>query len=194
MLARLAREVRTPLLRLLGLTDLSRWSDPRFYKHEARGRAALAASLIAPRSRVLDLGCGHMLLADTLPEGCAYTGADLVPFRPEVLRCDLNNGGEFPPGRYDYIVMLGVLVYLHHPERVLREARQRADWLVVCYTFAKQRGFRALRRRWRPGYVNNFDEAAFLGVLAAAGWQPQTSRTYHETPHSRHDLYLCTGR
>jgi hypothetical protein len=103
-------------------------------------RARVAASLIAPNSRVLDLGCGACLLRSALPEGCEWLGYDLRPQSPDVVALDLD-AGEFPDGRYDYVVLLGVLTWLKRPIDVLKRARQNASHLIASD--------RLRRRFWR---------------------------------------------
>lgn len=71
------------------------------------GRLAAVASLIRPRSRVIDLGAGARGLAAVLPPGCRYTAAEPEP-RADELAFDMN-AGIWPVGRWDVATMIGVL-------------------------------------------------------------------------------------
>ena len=189
----LLREMKTPLMQLRRQSDQERWSDPHSYDSDWINRAAFAASLIAPGSSVLDIGCGQMQLAGILPEGCTYFGADLAPIAPTVLRCDLNRR-EFPPGHYDYVTMLGLLGYLIYPAWALLEARRCAHSLIFSYKVANRRDFNTRRLRWREGYFNNFDEAMLTELLSATGWRVETVKTYEKTGLTRYDMFLCAKR
>jgi SAM-dependent methyltransferase len=133
----------------------------RFAWHFARGKLArdpvfrhlLEAGLIAPRARVLDLGCGQGLLASLLrsageferndrwplawgaaPAAAQVTGIELMPREIARARVALGEhatfiGGDmrttqFPPA--DTVVMLDVLHYLEPAEQddVLARARR----------------------------------------------------------------------
>jgi SAM-dependent methyltransferase len=120
-------------------------------------RAKVAASLIAPNSRVLDLGCGASLLRRTLPEGCEWFGYDLKPLSPDVVALDLD-AGEFPDGTYDYVVLLGVLAWLKRPVEVLKRARQCAPHLIASD--------RLSRRFWKTADTGEELEP----MLPGTGW------------------------
>ena len=120
-------------------------------------RAQVAASLIAPNSRVLDLGCGASLLRPMLPDDCEWFGYDLRPLSPDVVALDLD-AGEFPDGNYDYVVLLGVLTWLKRPVDVLKRARQHAPHLIASD--------RLSRRLWRTADTSEELEQ----MLPGTGW------------------------
>ena len=187
------RALRTALLIFRRASDRARWSNPASHSAEWESRAALAARLIAPGSKVLDLGCGKMRLREVLPPGCTYVPADLEPLSPGVQRVDLNRG-EFPTGRYDYVVLLGVLGYLHDPVAVLRRARDHGDHLIASYRIAKERSLRTKQQRWRDGYFNDFDDRMLAEVFAESGWKVQSVHPYNEQRRTRQDVFLCRAR
>jgi hypothetical protein len=187
------RELRTRLLRFRRASDRVRWSNPASHRPEWKTRAELAAKLIAPGSRVLDLGCGKMRLGELLPDGCTYVPADLEPLSPGVQRVDLNRG-EFPDDYYDYVVLLGVLGYLHEPVAVLRRAREHADRLIVSYKVAKKRDRETQRRRRRDGYFNDFDDRALADVFAQTGWEVESAQAYSDDERTRQDVFLCRAQ
>ena len=133
----------------------------RFALHFARGklrwdpvfRHLLVHGLIAPRSRVLDIGCGQGLLASLLeaadgearggrwpadwaapPSGARVTGIELSPRDVARARGALGDGAEFVCGDMrvvdfpaaDAVVLLDVLLYLDRPEQDDVLARARA--------------------------------------------------------------------
>jgi SAM-dependent methyltransferase len=120
-------------------------------------RADVAASMIAPNSRVLDLGCGAGLLRRTLPAGCEWFGYDLRPLSPNVIALDLD-AGEFPDGRFDYVALLGVLTWLKRPAAVLQRARKCAPYLIATD--------RLSRRLWKTGHESDELEP----MLPGTGW------------------------
>ena len=132
----------------------------RFARHFARGkltwdpvfRHLLVHGLIAPRSRVLDIGCGQGLLASLLeaasgeaqsgrwpalwapaPAQAHVTGIELVPREVARARAALGSGAEFvcgdmrsvafPPA--DTVVILDALHYIATPEQDAVLARVR---------------------------------------------------------------------
>jgi lipopolysaccharide biosynthesis glycosyltransferase len=170
--------------------DAEFWANPANYSQTWDMRAARAARLIAPGAAVLDLGCGRMALRAHLPEGCRYVPADLVKWSDDVIAVDLN-GGEFPEGRYDYIVMLGVLEYLRAPGDVLREACRHTDNLIVSFSLMNRKGDQAAReaRRW----VNHFSLGEFERVLGASGWRIASRVPYRESEQSRQMIFAATA-
>jgi SAM-dependent methyltransferase len=137
---------------------------PELEKHWSV-RAKVAASLIAPNSRVLDLGCGAGLLRRTLPGGCDWFGYDLRPLSPDVVALDLDTR-EFPDGSYDYIVLLGVLTWLKRPVEVLKQARRHAPHLIASD--------RLSRRFWQAADTSEELEP----MLPGTGWSLDTRVTW----------------
>ncbi len=115
-------------------------------------RLKAAASLIEPGSRVLDLGCGSMLLREFLPRGCTYVPADLYADRhPEIIPVDLNKG-EFPESSFDVVVMLAVLGVVTDKLGLLRKIRERSPKMILTSA--------SLKRGWRT-----------FPQLDATGWK-----------------------
>jgi hypothetical protein len=154
------------------------WRGEALPEYEKRwlARASVAASLIKPGTDVLDIGCGAMLLHRVLPTGCRR-GFDVRPLAPEVERLDLDTG-EFPSGRFDYIVMLGVLGWLQDPVAVLRRARTCAPYLI-----ASDR----LRRPFPLWVGGKSDE--LIAMLPGTGWS--LSRTVVWRRALRTNFVVC---
>ncbi len=163
------RAATTEILMARTATDAARWADFEAMREGAGERAAWAARWIEPGARVLDIGAGVMALSDTLPSGCTYVPADLLPFDPATIAIDLNDGG-FPGGTYDVAVMLDVLEFVHDGERLLRRAATAAPHLIVSYRPA---GDLSVQRRRASGYVNDLTVLELEALLETTGWRTQ---------------------
>ena len=108
----------------------------RSIREGERTSLSVLASLVAPRSTVLDLGCGSGALGQHLAEtrsctsdGVTLSEAEAKHARPHYRRvvvdnlesCDL--AATFAGQRYDFIVCADVLEHLSRPERVLDACR-----------------------------------------------------------------------
>ena len=89
-----------------------------------------ALDVVAPGSRVLDLGCAGGYVGARLRErGCEVTGVDLHPLAPgiELDAFHLHDLNALPlpvnPGDFDYVLMLDVVEHLRSPERFM-------EWLA----------------------------------------------------------------
>jgi len=129
-------------------SDGTVWANPLRTDIMESARADAAARLIAPGSRVLDIGAGSMLLAGRLPPGCQYQPTDLIARSETCFVVDLNQG-QFPAGQFDVVTLLAVAEYVHDVPALLRACRGAAPRLVLTYhshesgavTGRRQRGF-----------------------------------------------------
>lgn len=166
------------------------WLDPEAYRPDWDERARMAARWISPGAKVLDLGCGARLsLRDCLPADCVYQGLDQRSWNDDVIAMDLDTG-EFPLGRYDVAVMLGLLEYLEQPAAVLARAGARASALIVSYCHPCANGNPDLREK--RGWINAFGAAEFVRMLEEAGWQVDAMDTHHKNENIRQLLYSCS--
>jgi FkbM family methyltransferase len=147
-------------------SDGARWANPHELVAGAVERAAAAAKHIPPGSRVLDLGAGQMALKRCLPGGCHYTPADLLARSADCQVVDLNQQ-QFPTGRYDCIVLLEVLEYLHDVPWVLKRCRETAPRLIFTYHV---RTNEPLEERRQRGWFSDLDLEAVDNLLRGAGW------------------------
>ncbi len=162
-----AKARRTKALMAAKSSDVGFWSDWANLEDGAVERAQAAARYIAAGDKLLDLGSGQMRLRELLGPEASYSSADLVPWAPETLGVDLNQG-QFPEGRYDQVALLEVLEFLHDPAWVLDQARRAAPGLLLTYRL--RQGEMEMARRTR-GWMNDWDYPAFREALERTGWR-----------------------
>lgn len=177
-----AKARRTKALIEAKSSDVGFWSDWANLEDGALERAQAAARYLAAGDKVLDLGCGQMRLREALGPEAAYSSADLVPWAPETLAVDLNQG-QFPEGRFDCVALLEVLEFLHDPLWVLEQARRAAPSLLLTYRL--RQGEMEMARRTR-GWVNDWDYPAFREALDKTGWRMKIRLAVAETT-----LFVC---
>ncbi len=108
------------------LTDGKRWVDPKnTYGYNVPSRAEAIAEYIPDNQHILDIGAGSMVLRRFLKSGCIYQASDIHDRGDGCLICDLNKK-EFPQGQYDWVAMIGVIVYLNDPAWVLTKCHEAA--------------------------------------------------------------------
>ena len=144
----------------------------------------LVAQMVAPGSRVLDLGCGDgSLLAELIASRrCRGQGVEVsrealhacVERGVPVVEADIDRGlPEFEDGSFDVVVLSQTLQAVHRPALVLREVTRVGRLGIVSFpNFG----------HWRPRVQ-----------LALAGKMPVTRTLpyrWHDTPN----IHLCTIR
>lgn len=144
----------------------------------------LVAQMVAPGSRVLDLGCGDgALLAELIAaRGCRGQGVEVsrealhacVERGVPVVEADIDRGlPDFEDGSFDVVVLSQTLQAVHRPALVLREMTRVGRLGVVSFpNFG----------HWRPRLQ-----------LLARGRMPVTRPLpyrWHDTPN----IHLCTIR
>lgn len=166
----------------------SYWARQDSYPVEWGARAQLAAKFIASNSSVLDIGCGRMQLKSFLPGGCAYTPADQTKWTEDVIKVDLDQQ-DFPPGRFDCVVLLGVLEYLQAPAFPITRAAETCSRLITSYCHPLPDT--DIARRRQNGWVNDLSEADLTSLFAAAGWTLSHSEVFQVSKKFRQNLYVC---
>jgi methionine biosynthesis protein MetW len=144
----------------------------------------VVAGMVAPGSRVLDLGCGDgSLLAELIEhQGCRGQGVEVAPEAIHacvargiaVVQADIDQGlPEFEDASFDVVVLSQTLQATHRPALVLREMTRVGRLGIVSFpNFA----------HWRPRIQ-----------LLARGRMPVTPTLpyrWYETPN----IHLCTLR
>jgi methionine biosynthesis protein MetW len=157
--------------------------DPiRFLSKNMRVDLALIAEMIAPGSRVLDIGCGDGTLIDHLfqTKGCDARGIEIdmaevtraVAHGLPVMHGDADIDLEhYPDAAFDYVVLSRALQAVERPREVLRQMLRIATRAVVSFP--------------------NFGHWLVRWQLLSTGRMPMTAtwdRPWHETPN----IHPCT--
>jgi methionine biosynthesis protein MetW len=159
--------------------------DPvRFVAKNMRLDLALIADMIAPGSRVLDIGCGDGTLIDQLfhRKGCDARGIEIdmaevtraVAHGLPVMHGDADiDLAHYPDGAFDYVVLSRTLQAVGQPRSVLRQMLRIGTRAVVSFP--------------------NFGHWLVRWQLLWTGRMPMTAawnRPWHETPN----IHPCTIR
>jgi methionine biosynthesis protein MetW len=156
----------------------------RFVAKNMRLDLSLIAEMIAPGSRVLDIGCGDGLLIEHLyrTRGCDARGLEIdmaevtraVAHGLPVMQGDADSDlSQYPDDAFDYVVLSRTLQAVERPAEVLRQMLRIGRRAVVSFP-----NFGHWRVRWQ---------------LLSSGRMPMTavwSRPWHETPN----IHPCTIR
>ena len=116
--------------------------------------------------------------------------ADMTKWSDDVHQVDLDKG-EFPPGHYDYVMMLGVLEYLRDPPSALSAARAASSNLVTsyCHPGASSRK----RKRRQNLWINDYSPDEFRPMLEQAGWYLTEEVEYSHGSRVVQVVYYCRG-
>lgn len=142
----------------------------------------LIAGMIAPGSRVLDIGCGEGALIEHLyrTRGCDARGIEIdmaevtraVTHGLPVMHGDADADlAQYPDGAFDYVVLSRTLQAVERPREVLRQMLRIGTRALVSFP-----NFGHWQVRWR---------------LASTGRMPDTrtwNRPWYETPN----IHPCT--
>ncbi len=156
----------------------------RFVAKNMRLDLSLIAGMIAPGSRVLDIGCGDGELLEHLfrTRGCDARGIEIdmaevtraVAHGLPVMHGDADSDlSQYPDGAFDYVVLSRTLQAVERPAEVLRQMLRIGTRAVVSFP-----NFGHWTTRWQ---------------LFWGGRMPMTSvwnRAWHETPN----IHPCTIR
>lgn len=159
--------------------------DPvRFVAKNMRVDLRLIAEMIAPSSRVLDIGCGDGSLIEHLARtrACDARGIEIdmalvtraVAHGLPVMQGDADNDLQhYPDGAFDYVVLSRTLQAVEKPREVLRQMLRISTRAVVSFP--------------------NFGHWMVRWQLVRQGRMPMTptwDRPWHETPN----IHPCTVR
>ncbi|MXV44737.1 methionine biosynthesis protein MetW [Saccharibacter sp. 17.LH.SD] len=144
----------------------------------------LIANMIAPRSRVLDVGSGDGELIDYLfrTRACDAQGIELnmeavtqsVAHGLPVMHGDADHDlANYPDGRFDYVVLQRTLQAVARPREVLRQLLRIGRYAIVSFP-----NFGHWQLRWQ------------LLVTGRMPMTPVWATPWHETPN----IHPCTIR
>lgn len=144
-------------------TDVDRWSNPEHLENFWNQRTQVAAAMIKPDARVLDLGCGDMALEKTLPDGCIYMPCDIVARDDRTQACDFNKG-EMPDIQgATILVMLEVMEYIYDTSKFVAALRSYNLPIIMSYFPTDSNMY---SNRTDHGWVNHMSWQE-LGMLMA---------------------------
>lgn len=152
--------------------------------HAMRRDLRVIAEMIAPQSRVLDIGCGDGVLLDHLVhvKGIDGRGVELsqggvnacVSHGLSVIQGDADTDlADYPDGAFDYVVLSQTLQATRAPRAVLQQLVRIAGRAIVSFT-----NFGHLRIRL---------QLLFDGRMPAVG---DNGTRWYDTPN----IHLCTIR
>ncbi len=142
----------------------------------------LIADMIAPGTRVLDIGCGDGTLLDHLfrTRGCDARGIEIdmaevtraVAHGLPVMQGDADSDlAQYPDGAFDYVVLSRTLQAVERPREVLRQMLRIGERAIVSFP-----NFGHWKLRW---------QLLWLGRMPMT---PVWDRPWHETPN----IHPCT--
>ncbi|WP_031481262.1 FkbM family methyltransferase [Maridesulfovibrio frigidus] len=148
-------------------TDCGRWSRWDHLHSESDIRAGLAGQFVPEHSKVLDAGAGMMLLRDYIPETCIYTPLDIVARSRKCIVADLNQH-QYPDQKYDVIMGLFIIEFLHEPEEFLKWAYKSSNKLIFTYYPARPN---SERDRRIAGLFNDLGHKEIAEMIELSGWK-----------------------
>jgi len=155
------------------VTDFDRWeSGKSFWGDKNNKRAQIAAEYIGENQRIFDIGAGNLILKEFLKKGCRYQPLDVVKRDSECLVANLNLY-EFPlEQQYDWVVMLGVLQFLSHPDWAISQCYKVSNRAVFTYSPLIRDYLTEKEKRWRldQGWVNFLTRKEYVAIIRNAGW------------------------
>ena len=149
---------------------MDRWRDSSGLQHPLwNERAARVAGFIPVGTRVLDVGCGAMLLERHLPFGCAYAPADLVQRDARTALCDLNAAAYPDATAADLITLLGVLEYVEPARLGALFGWLGATGRLALVTYSPTDFLAGEAERQRLGWINHLSFQALSELIQAHG-------------------------
>ena len=135
-------------------------------------RARHISFLLDQPTKVLDLGCGNMLIEKYLPDNTVYVPCDIKSRNEHCLVCDFEHDELPSVNDVSHIVSLGVINYLKEPDFFLRQlARYKAELLLT------------FKPKDLPGYLQgNHDLASYptidqvMKTLTSVGFKCKAKR------------------
>jgi hypothetical protein len=163
--------------------DRDRWGDPASYGGEHwDSRAKQAARLVPDGARILEIGVGKGTFRDEVTARCSFVGADLNPLDSQTLAINLDSD-PLPAGEFDFIVLLGVVEYLHNLGAVIEKLRAGAPHLLMSYCCipGDAPADTVVAARRERGWVNDLTVSEFRALFGQAPFTLTAEEPY-KTP------------
>ena len=169
-----------------------RWGDFKSYQPSWGARAEVAARMLPSNVSILEIGVGAGAFRALVSDRCQYLGADLAPLDPETLPLDLDLD-PLPAGTFDFVVMLGVLEYLHAPAQALRKAYVSGWRTVFTYCCLKSGADRAqiVQRRRERHWINDWSRDELLANAERAGWRVAREEPFNEDDDFHQAIFMA---
>lgn len=161
--------------------DRHRWGDRDEYRDFWTSRAELAATLVPDRASILEIGVGLGAFRALVAGRCDYLGADLVPLDEATAPLDVELD-PLPSGTFDFVVMLGVLEYLHAPEAALAKIFATCQRVLLSYCAVRETQAEVVAIRRERGWLNDYSRADLIEIAERRGWRLQQALPYNEAP------------
>ncbi len=142
-------------------SDYDRWKRSEQLFEDWNQRTNMLASMVNPGAKVIEFGAGNKVLKDLLPEGCVYTGSDLVPRDPEFLQCDLNETISIDLSVFDTAVFSGVLEYVYDIDAVIKQFPVGLKNVLLSYSCSDITNANRLENGWLSDYTTSELEDVF---------------------------------
>jgi methionine biosynthesis protein MetW len=161
------------------------YSQPvRFVAKNMRVDLALIAGMVAPNSRVLDIGCGDGTLIDHLfrTKQCDARGIEIdmaevtraVTHGLPVMQGDADSDlANYPDSAFDYVILSRTLQAVEKPREVLRQMLRISTFAIVSFP--------------------NFGHWSLRLQLLFGGKMPMT-RAWHRMWYETPNIHPCTIR
>ena len=158
------------------------WLNYGVVSVDMRKLSAALCSVIPVGARVVDLGCGQMILEPLLPSQCHYQPVDVVRRDARTLVSDLTNGVIPPLVEPSHIALAGFVALLDDPNSLLRSVHS----LGLPTLIAVPTGPQVYDRDWQQliqgaGFSIQkevaFDESCKVFVLSTELCQPVQTKT-----------------
>lgn len=171
-----AKETRR--LRQEKRSDYDRWKRSEQLFEDWNQRTNMLASMVNPGAKVIEFGAGNKVLKDLLPEGCEYTGSDLMSRDPETLECDLNETISIDLSVFDTAVFSGVLEYVYDIDAVIKQFPKGLKDVLLSYSCSDISNANRLENGWLSDYSKKDIESVFkkynYNVVEYTIWRNQS--------------------
>jgi hypothetical protein len=159
-------------------THTARWRANLTEEPSWDARNIFIASLIIPRTSILDIGSGAQTLRDHLDPSCSYRACDVVPKTRDTWTIDFNrNIYPHVNSRFDYCILSGALEYASRPREVLEHAADYGRIIILSYS---PLGSSTLREREGQGWFNHLTRAQLERLFESVGLSYREVGVYND--------------